>query len=69
MRPRHDAAGAKVVGIGNDLALGKLRLLDAIGDAVACGVGDRLLLAVEAQKPVLQCNILRREDWIRLLFL
>src|ERR1700733_8400850 len=49
MRPGDDPVRSEIVGIGQDLARLRLRLLDPVGDAVALGVGDRLLLGVEAQ--------------------
>src|SRR5271170_7801605 len=46
MRPGNDAVRRKIVGIGQDLAGDRLPLLDPVGNAVALGVGDCLLLGV-----------------------
>ena len=49
MRPESDAAGFEIIRIGYAAARGEIgpRLLDAIGEAVALGIGDRLLLGRE----------------------
>src|SRR6516165_4318395 len=49
MRPGNDPVRREIVGIGQDLARDRLRLFDPVGDAVALGVGDRLLLGAETQ--------------------
>src|SRR5262245_18288680 len=48
MRPAADAPELEVLRVGLRLDLGLPRLLDAEGDALARGVGDRLLLRLEA---------------------
>src|SRR5947209_6680827 len=49
VRPRRQAVVSEIVGIRNDLARRRLRFLDAIGDAVALGVSDRLFLRIKAE--------------------
>src|ERR1700689_5144856 len=49
MRPGNDAVRREIIGIRQDLAGDRLRLLDPVGNAVAFGVVDRLLLGVEVE--------------------
>src|SRR3712207_7175873 len=53
MRPLADAVELEVVGVGDGAPLCLLRLLDPERDALAGGVGDRLLLGVEPESYLL----------------
>ena len=61
MRPKADAVGLEIIGVGHDAAPTgrRLGLLDAIGKPITLGVGDRLFLGVEGELD-LRLHIRRR---------